>query len=743
MMRPTLLTSALWLAFASLAHAETAADSSANSPAAASASAAKTAHEFQRIQVTATRGERALSDVPSTVDVIDREQLDDRLIRDIKDLVRYEPGVSVSATTGRFNALSGFRIRGLDGNRVLIQTDGIPVSDNFGFGSYLAANRNFVDLETLKQVEIVRGPASSLYGSDALGGVVAFVTKDPSDYLEEGKDAYFGLKFGFESDWEGLFGGATAAFGGDRWSGMVAVSHRQGKETENQGDNESSGAARTAANPLRRDGRSLLSKLVYAPSENQRFKLTVEGNEDYSSVDALSNLTAAILSQEGRDHQTRARVSLEHEVDSLDAGFADSLNWRIYRQDSESTQRTQERRSNNTRRVMDHNFDQRLYGLQGIFYKAFTTGAVDHDLTYGVDASWSETHEKRDGMTVNLATGAVSKAVGMDVFPVRDFPISKTTKIGAYVQDEMRFADGKFSLIPGLRVDYYKLDPTLDNIFAEDNPGVAVEGMDETSVSPKLGGVWRFAEGWSLFANYAHGFRAPPYGDVNVGFTNLTAGYTVIANPDLKPETSDGYELGVRFSNDAFYAGLTGYYNDYRDFIESFVPVSAPPQTPLIVFQSQNVADARIYGAEFKAGVDFGALADRLQGWSLRGAVAYARGDNKTNDTPLNSVDPLRGTLGLAYDREAWGAELVGSFAERKKRPATDTQYRPAGYGVLDLLAHWQFAPGAKVNIGVLNLADKKYTDWADVNGVLASSLVLDRYTRPGRTLSASLSLNW
>lgn len=739
MMRPTLLTAALWLAFASLAHAETAADSPADAP----ADSANPAHEFQRVQVTATRGERALSDVPTTVDVIDREQLDDRLIRDIKDLVRYEPGVSVTSTSGRFNALSGFRIRGLDGNRVLIQTDGIPVSDNFGFGSYLSANRNFVDLDTLKRVEIVRGPASSLYGSDALGGVVAFVTKDPSDYLEEGRDAYFGLKFGFESEWEGLFAGATAAFGGDRWSGMVAVGHRQGKETESQGENESVGASRTAPNPVSRDGRSLLSKLVYAPDENQRFKLTVEGNEDYSSVDALSNLTAAILSQQGRDHQTRARVSLEHEIDGLDAGFADSLRWQVYRQDSESTQRTHELRSNNTRRVMDHNFDQRLYGLQGTFYKAFSTGAVEHDLTYGLDASWSETREKRDGMTINLATGATSKMVGLEVFPVRDFPVSKTTKVGAYVQDEIRFADGKLSLIPGVRVDYYRLDPTLDNIFAEDNPGVAVEGMDETSVSPKLGGVWRFAEGWSLFANYAHGFRAPPYGDVNVGFTNLTAGYTVIANPDLKPETSDGYELGLRFANDAFYAGLTGYYNDYRDFIESFVLVSMPPQTPLMVFQSQNIADARIYGAEFKAGIDFGVLSGRLEGWSLRGAVAYARGDNKTEDAPLNSVDPLRGTLGLAYDREAWGAELVGTFAEKKKRPAEESYYRPAGYGAVDLLAHWHFAPGAKVNVGVLNLTDKKYTDWADVNGIQESSLVLDRYTRPGRTLSASLSLNW
>ncbi|RYG75615.1 MAG: TonB-dependent hemoglobin/transferrin/lactoferrin family receptor, partial [Alphaproteobacteria bacterium] len=286
MNRPTLLVSALWLALATTAHAEAAADAATDA----------SVNELERIQVTATRTERAISDVPNTVDVIDREQLDDRLIRDIKDLVRYEPGVSVTSGFGRFNGLGGFRIRGLDANRVLIQTDGIAVSDSFSFGSFINANRNFVDLDTLKRVEIVRGPASSLYGSDALGGVVAYVTKDPSDYLEEGKDAYFGLKFGFEGESEGLFGGATAAFGGERWSGMAAVSHRQGKETENQGDNESRGSLRTASNPLSTNGRSLLSKLVYAPGEDQRIRLTIEGNEDYSDVDALSSVTATVLS---------------------------------------------------------------------------------------------------------------------------------------------------------------------------------------------------------------------------------------------------------------------------------------------------------------------------------------------------------------------------------------------------------------------------------------------------------------
>ena len=178
-MRPTLLAVALVAALPRLALAET-----AGAP-------AGEATDFDRVVVTATRTARDIGDVPNTVDVITRERMDDLLVRDLKDLFRYEPGISVTSGSGRFSALGGIRIRGLEANRVLILTDGIAVSDSFSFGSYINANRNFVDLDTLKRVEVVRGPASSLYGSDALGGVVAYVTKDPSDYLEEGKDAYF------------------------------------------------------------------------------------------------------------------------------------------------------------------------------------------------------------------------------------------------------------------------------------------------------------------------------------------------------------------------------------------------------------------------------------------------------------------------------------------------------------------------------------------------------------------------
>jgi hemoglobin/transferrin/lactoferrin receptor protein len=709
--------------------------------------------DFAPVVVTATRTLRAVEDVPNTVDVIERERMDALVVRDLKDLFRYEPGITVTDSFGRFG-IGDIRIRGLGGNRVRIQVDGIAVSDAFSIGSFSNANRNFVDLDTLERVEVVRGPTSSLYGSDAIGGTVSFVTKDPADYLEDGRSAYFGLKLGFESDRDALFAGATSAFGGERWSGMVAVGHRQGQEQENQGEVGGVGAARTQPNPQESDGRSLLSKLVYASSGDQRFRLTVEGNEDETSTDVLTQRGFQSLTRAtntlvtGDDHQTRARISLAHEMDAVDAVFADALDWQLYRQDSETTQDTLEARITAAgvpeRRDRSFNFDQRTLGVQANLRKSFGTGGVEHDLSYGIDVSRTDTRQKRDGRVTNLRTGVSSNRLLPDVFPVRDFPNSETTQAGLYLQDEISFADGDFRLVPAVRVDRYELEPEADTIFAEDNPGVAVTGLSETSVSPKLGAVWHFADGWSLFGGYARGFRAPPYNDVNIGFTNLQFGYTAIPNPDLEPETSDGLEAGLRFAGQVVYASVSTYYTRYEDFIESMAVVSEPPQTPLIVFQSRNVDEARIYGVEAEFGIGLQALSDALEGWIVRGAAAYSRGDDTNADVPLDSIDPLTATLGIAYERDAWGAELAGRFADRKRRASSDDLYRQPGYGVLDLFAHWVFAPGARIDAGVFNLGDRRYVEAGSVPPLLAANATnIDRYTAPGRNLAVSVSVAW
>ena len=157
---------------ASLAHAEVKVD--------AAVDADLTPHAHSTIVVTATRTPVASEDVPATVTVITADDISDTIATDVKDLIRYEPGVSVRRAPARFGAALGvtgrarnedFVIRGIGGNRVLIQVDGVRSPQGFAFGAQDAGRGGYTDVSLVKSVEILRGPASALYGSD--GGWLA------------------------------------------------------------------------------------------------------------------------------------------------------------------------------------------------------------------------------------------------------------------------------------------------------------------------------------------------------------------------------------------------------------------------------------------------------------------------------------------------------------------------------------------------------------------------------------------
>jgi hemoglobin/transferrin/lactoferrin receptor protein len=137
--------------------------------------------ELETITVYARRM-TPVSRVAATVTVIDQARIETTLATDIRDLVRYEPGLSVRNDPFRFG-LDTITVRGLGGNRVAVEVDGIPAAGGFAVGSYADTGRVFVDPAFVDRVEFLRGPASSLYGSDAIGGVVAMTTLTPGRLL--------------------------------------------------------------------------------------------------------------------------------------------------------------------------------------------------------------------------------------------------------------------------------------------------------------------------------------------------------------------------------------------------------------------------------------------------------------------------------------------------------------------------------------------------------------------------------
>lgn len=706
-------------------------------------------NDLETITVTAARAERSISDVAGTVSVISTETIEGNMVRDIRDLIRYEPGISVSGG-GRYG-LSGFTIRGIGGDRVLTQIDGTPASDEFSFGPFLSSRRDFVDVDALKTVEIIRGPASSLYGSDALGGVVSFLTKDPGDYLSDSESpVYASVKGGYTSEDNSYVTSATLAGGNDLVQGMMLATYRKGEQTETFFDagNNDTGVARAGADPFDSDSMNLLAKIIVTPNENHRFRLIAETFESESASNALSAantsargvITAVSMADDTRD---RTRFSLSHEFNSSNLLFDRSFA-QIYRQESEADQRTEQQQLSRglpRNRTRDSVFNQTVTGLELQLDKSFALGATDHYVVFGFDYEQTESFNIRNGGTTDAITNAPIRE--FNPLPTRDFPNSETTEASFYIQDEITLLNGRLTLTPGLRWDRFELDPDLDPVYLAGNAGTAPpEPFEDDRVTAKLGAVYDFNDAYSMFAQFAQGFRAPPFDDVNVGFTNLLGGYTTLPNANLESETSNSFEVGLRAFAENGSLSITAFHNEYDDFIESLASQGFNQVTGLLEFQAINRDAVDIRGVEFKGDWRFSAV----DGLSAIASAAYSRGEDKQTSQPVNTVDPMRLVLGLAYQpTTVWNAQLVLTAVDRQDRidstAAASEFFESPGYATIDLLGEYNFSDKASLNLGIFNLTDRKYWEWGDVIGREFDDVALNRFTRPG--INASVSLRY
>lgn len=703
--------------------------------------------QVSEITVIATRTPKETVDAPATVSVIGAEKMKDRLVTDIKDLIRHEPGVSVRSSPTRFTAAgantgrdgnSGFNIRGLEGNRVLIQTDGIRAPDAFAFGGQSVGRGDYVDLDLLKSVEILRGPASALYGSDGLAGAVSFVTKDPEDFIKAGK-AYGGeVKAGYSHADQGWGKGMVLAGTSGDWSAMVAYNRRDAKETENQGAVKSANSTRTAANPQDIADNSALAKLVWRPTGDHTLRLTYELLDHDMEADVLTAIavpplaTTSVIGLKAHDTVRRDRVSLDHRYDPADGGVIDSLHWTLYRQDSDTRQYSAEDRNTAADRLRINMFDNKVTGLNVDASTRFAGGGVNHLLVYGGDYSLTRQVGTRDG-TVPPAG---------ETYPTRAFPTTDHTLAGLFIQDEVTLLGGALSLYPAIRYDYYKIAPKADPLFVG-----TPTGQSDDHFSPKFAALYWVDDGIGLFANYAEGFKAPAPSQVNNGFANPIQNYRSISNPNLKPESSRTVEAGLRLRGHDWQAALTGFKGWYDDFIEQVLVSGNFTASNPATYQYVNLNKVTIRGLEAKANWDIG------QGFGLIGGAAYAKGSQETGGTksPLDSIDPVKVTLGISWqepDEGRFGGDLSAIYSAKKSAGRIGTTctggcFAPGDFIVLDATARWRVTDFATLRAGLFNITDRKYWWWSDVRGLSATSAIRDSYTQPGRNLSASLTVSF
>ena len=698
---------------------------------------AQEATALDAVTTTATRAARPLGDVPATVTVIDARQLERQNAVRPLDAIRYEPGVSFSNNPVRGGG-GNFVIRGIGDNRVRVLTDGVRLPDfpesNIGAGTF---TRDFVDLENVRRLEIVRGPASALYGSDAIGGVVNYVTKDPADYLDAvGRNWYAALRAGYSGADLSFTESLTAAARHGDVDVMAIYTRRDGREVQPNGS--------LSANRQDYTSNSLLGRAVWRMTPEDTLRVTgeifVRETETNLATDLATTgsgaATTTVQSSRGDDSTTRGRVQLDYSRNAP-VLFADSIDvhahWSRLDRREETTQYRYVGAGNpqtspaNRLRYTDTSQIQQIFGTEVQMRSAVEAFGTTHRLTYGLSLDWVETSRPRDRVEQNLTTGIVSTTVAGETYPNKNFPDTTTYQAGLYLQDE--FSVGRFTVLPALRLDSYTLRSHPDAAFARSAQGgtaAEVRDLDAVALSPKLGITYRLDETYSVFAQYARGFRAPPYDTANFGFTNRTFGYTIIPNGDLEPEYVDSFEAGLRgrFADGSSFQ-VSGFYNRYTDFISTrTLPSAGGPQ----VFQYQNIGSAEIYGAEARGEYR---LTPDLR---VRASAALAIGEDLDTGRPLDGVDPLRGALGIAWQATAQlGLEANLTGALRNRRTAETTDFRAPAYAVLDLAAHYDFNDSVTVNAGIFNVTNTRYFLTSDVSGLAANAPQRDLYAQPGR----------
>jgi hemoglobin/transferrin/lactoferrin receptor protein len=701
---------------------------------------------LELVTVTATRSKTPLSDAPATVSVLTSEVIEKQLARDIKDLIRFEPGVAVRSSPSRFTAAgsstgrdgnSGFNIRGLEGNRVLIQVDGVRAPDSYSFGAQSVGRGDYVDLDILKAVEIVRGPSSALYGSDGLAGAVSFITKDPSDLLEGGRSVSLKARAGYASSDDTRSESIVGAGKWGRWESLFAYTRRDGEGQETRGENDIANIDRTTPNPEDNSSNSVLAKLIYAPSDSQRFRLTLDHLDrdvDWTVLSAVAKpplVATSTLALTAFDDMKRDRLSLDHQYDNA-GGLIDAIHTNLYWQQGRTRQYSSEDRNTAPDRIRDARFDNTVRGGSIELTSDLGGDGITHRFIYGIDYSTTLQEGVRDG-TVPPAG---------ETFPTHAFPTTDYRLAGVFVQDEITFANGKVSLYPALRWDYFEIEPRNDALFVSGTPA----SQSDSHLTPKLALLVRVTNRVNVFANAAAGFKAPSPSQVNNGFTNPVSNYQSLSNPDLDPETSETFEVGVRLHGGRWTGSLAGFTGRYEDFIEQTQVAGSFTPTDPAVYQYINLAGVKIRGVEARTELDL------VAGLSLTASASYSRGESDSGaaQTPLTSIEPLKWVAGLDWNptNDRYGAQLVavhsqGKSSSRAGIACTGGCFLPGSFTAFDVVGWWKITDRLSLRAGAFNLTDEKYWWWSDVRGLAATSVSRDAYSQPGRNASVSLSMQF
>lgn len=684
---------------------------------------------FDEVVVSATRTNQQLQDIAASVDVLSDEEIERNMTTGVEDLFKYTPGVTVQ--TNSRQGIQGINIRGMEGNRVLVLVDGVAQSNQFspsGAQSYNFINSSRVDLDTdmLKSAEVVKGSASSLYGSDAIGGIVAFETKDPEDFLK-GRETGGHAKFNFSSA-DNTFSESVAVakrFG--ELEALVVYTRRDGEQVENFGQPDIQDYANN----------NLLVKLQYQVNPDHRVEFT--GNYLYNSGDTQL-LSSSYTNYTGEDVTEQSQIGFKH-IWNIDARFADLITWQVDWLDKDENGLTNRTSKGGSKflppegnvQKKDYLYSDSGYQLDTQFDKELSLGAFEHYFVYGVSFS------DKDINNINTEYNSIS--ADKVVYYV---PSAAERKYGLFLQDSITYDN--FTFTPGLRFDSYETKPGDTSSNPSGNAPETYATYSDSAVTGRLGATYALNDQNKVYGQISQGFRAPDFQELYYSYGNPMHGYINIPNSDLKAEESISYELGWRHNSELSSSEISLFYSDYDNFIESQVVRN---DGGLDINQSVNINKAKIKGFEVGNTFYWDSVLP-INGISTRIAGVYTEGEDGEGKA-LNSVNPWNAILGINYDAPSadWGTSLTLNYtASKNEKDISQESTTSSGKSlpidsatIVDLTAYYLPMKDVTLRAGLFNVIDEEYYRWNDVRGI--TGIEDKSLTQPGRNWAVTVKYDF
>jgi len=691
--------------------------------------ATTTADGETQLQTIVVKGKRvpagSVADTPLATRT-DGATLQQKQVDDLDDL-----GNTVEPSVTYVRQSKSVNIRGLEADRVLTTIDGIPVPYFFDTVYNYGGGADTYDFTSLSSVDVLHSADSSRAGSGALGGALLLNTLEPEDLLTDG--ASFGgmAKLGYDGSDNSLTASGAVAKKIENTSVMFQSSYKKGQESDTKGEVGGTGITRTEADPMDYNQRNFLFKIRQDLEGGHRVGLTAEHYGYNSRKDYMSSGSYGTTYQAGDydlvQEKDRDRLSLDYEYEAIGAdSLFDRAAATLYWQRSARTEGQESYRLiapiGDYDRLMES--EQRDIGFSGYANSHFATGALNHQLTIGADFRFTQSSYYLSGVD----SCSVSYVPSCAYYHTNQSysPDVNSYRFGMFAEDKISRGDSAISVTPGLRFDWYKEDPQSTDTFEGDMP----EGQSGTRLSPKLRAAWQVQPDVELYAQFVTAFKSPNAYQLYVDYDNAPL-YRSIGNPDLKPETSWGFDVGANLGDEDFGGRISAFSTRYKNFIDTS-DIIATPGYFLGTYEFINRDNVRISGVELEAHKTF------ANGFNLHGTLAYARGTDLDSDELLASVPPLKAIVGLGYQQETWGTDL-SLVAARAVSEDSAALTKPAGYGVVNLTGWWEpeQMKGLRVQAGVYNLFDKKYFDALEVKNVNNAS---DLYSEAGRYFKVAIS---